>query len=79
MKKDAMATKLGDLEMASQVWRRMEENASYGPCIMCGWVFTSWLGPRRAPADAAEQAEAGKLQGEFCCCPHANYKCMRLF
>ena len=26
VKKDAMATKLGDLEMASQVWRRRKEN-----------------------------------------------------
>ena len=33
-------------------------------------VFTSWLGPRRAPADATEQTEAGKLQGECYCCPH---------
>lgn len=26
VKKEAMATKLGDFEMASQVWRRREEN-----------------------------------------------------
>ena len=29
VKKEAMATKLGDFEMASQVWRRREENTYY--------------------------------------------------
>ena len=34
VKKDAMATKLGDFEMASQVWRRREENTL---CNSKGW------------------------------------------
>ena len=33
VKKDAMATKLGDFEMASQVWRMREEN-TYLCCTM---------------------------------------------
>ena len=67
VKKDAMASKVGDLEMASQVHEEEEgrEHLLKQSMYHVWYVFTTWLGSRGAPADAADPTEAGQLQGKL--------------
>ena len=46
---------------------------------MCERVFTTWLGSRGAPADAAEPTEAGQLQGKFSCPQRGMCLCTKIF